>query len=75
MQGCRILFAGKKRIREGEAVTKAIPSRSGETSLKEMASPDYQFPEKADKKDVTGILASIAVCLILIVLCMTEVIK
>ena len=43
--------------------------------LKEMASPDYQFPEKADKKDVTGILASIAVCLILIVLCMTEVIK
>lgn len=43
--------------------------------LKEMASPDYQFPKKADKKDVIGIVASIAVCLILIVLCMTEVIR
>ena len=43
--------------------------------LKEMSSPDYQFPQKADKKDVTGIIVSIAVCLVLIVLCMTEVIR
>ncbi len=42
--------------------------------LKEMASPDYVFPEKADAKDVIGIVASIAVCLVLIVLCMTGVI-
>ncbi len=42
--------------------------------LKEMASPDYVFPEKADSKDVIGIVASIAVCLMLIVLCLTGVI-
>lgn len=42
--------------------------------LKEMASPDYQFPPKADKKDAIGIIAAIAVSLVLIVLCMTEVI-
>ena len=42
--------------------------------LKEMSSPDYQFPEKADKKDAIGIIASCAICLVLIVLCMTGVI-
>ena len=42
--------------------------------LKEMASPDYQFPPKADKKDPIGIIAAIAVSLVRIVLCMTEVI-
>ena len=42
--------------------------------LKEMASEGYQFPEKADKKDVFGILATVAVCMILIILCMTGVI-
>ena len=42
--------------------------------LKEMASPDYVFPEKADKKDAIGIVVSIAVCLLLIILCMVEVI-
>jgi hypothetical protein len=42
--------------------------------LKEMASHDYVFPEKADSKDVIGIVASIAVCLLLIVLCLTGVI-
>ena len=43
--------------------------------LKEMASPDYQFPQKADKKDAVAIIAAIAVCLVLIVLCMTGVIE
>ena len=42
--------------------------------LKEMTSPDYQFPKKADKKDVIGIVGSCVVCLALIVLCMMEVI-
>ena len=42
--------------------------------LKQMAAPDYQFPKKADKKDAIGIIASCAVCLLLIVLCMLEVI-
>ena len=42
--------------------------------LKEMASPDYEFPKKADKNDAIGIIASIAVCLVLIILCMTGVI-
>ena len=39
-----------------------------------MASPDYVFPEKADKKDVIGIAAAIGVSILLIVLCMTGVI-
>ena len=42
--------------------------------LKEMGSPDYQFPKKADKADWIGIVASCAVCLLLIILCMTGVI-
>lgn len=42
--------------------------------LKEMASPDYRFPRKINKKDIIAIIASIAICLLLIVLCMTEVI-
>ena len=39
-----------------------------------MASPDYEFPKKADKWDWIGIAASCAVCLVLIILCMTGVI-
>ena len=42
--------------------------------LKEMAAPDYPFPEKADRKDVIGIVAAVCACLVLIVLCMTGVI-
>ena len=43
--------------------------------LKEMASPEYQFPPKADKKDAIAIVVTIAVCLILIILCMMGVIE
>ena len=42
--------------------------------LKEMASPDYPWPEKADKKDAVAIIAGIVISLLLIVLCMTGVI-
>ena len=42
--------------------------------LKEMRAKDYVFPRKADKKDYIGILAAVAVSIVLIVLCMTEVI-
>lgn len=42
--------------------------------LKEMSAPDYQWPRKADKTDVIAIVASCAICLFLIVLCMTGVI-
>ena len=42
--------------------------------LKEMASPNYQFPEKADKSDIIGIVISIVISTILIILCMTGVI-
>ncbi len=42
--------------------------------LKEMGSDDYKFPPKADSKDVAGIVIGIAVSLLLIILCMTEVI-
>ena len=43
--------------------------------LKEMAAPGYRFPEKADRKDAIGIVISIAICLFLIILCMTGVIE
>lgn len=42
--------------------------------LKEMASPNYQFPEKADKSDMVGIVAGIVISTVLIILCMTGVI-
>lgn len=42
--------------------------------LKEMESPGYQFPKKADAKDVIGIVAAVAINLLLIVLCMMGVI-
>ncbi len=42
--------------------------------LKEMASPDYQWPKKADKTDAIAIVACIAVSLLLIILCVTGVI-
>ena len=46
-----------------------------EHRLNEMASPDYLFPGKADKKDAIGILTLIGICLVLIILCMTGVIS
>ena len=45
-----------------------------EQRLKEMASEDYVFPPKADKKDVAAIVALAAVSIGLIVLCMMGVI-
>ena len=42
--------------------------------LKEMASPDYPWPHKADKKDAIAIVTGICVSLFLIILCMTGVI-
>lgn len=42
--------------------------------LKEMAAPGYSFPERAGKGDLVGIVASCAVCFVLILLCMTGVI-
>ena len=45
-----------------------------EKRLKEMAAEDYQFPAKADKLDAVGIVAGIAIGLVLIILCMTGVI-
>lgn len=42
--------------------------------LKEMATPDYPWPRKADKKDAIAIVAGIGVSLLLIILCMTGVI-
>ena len=42
--------------------------------LKEMAAPDYQFPQKANLKDAFAIVAGICISLLLILLCMTGVI-
>ena len=45
-----------------------------EQRLKEMSAPGYQFPQKADKLDIIGIVAASAACLALIALCMAGVI-
>ena len=42
--------------------------------LEEMQSPSYRFPRRITRADITAIVAAIAVSLVLIVLCMTEVI-
>ena len=39
--------------------------------LKEMATIEYAWPEKADKKDAIAIVAGICVSLLFIILCMT----
>lgn len=45
-----------------------------ERRLAIMEADDYEWPEKADKKDAIAIVAIIAVCIGLIVCCMTGVI-
>ena len=45
-----------------------------EQRLREMASPNYPWPKKADWKDAVAIGIGIGVSLLLIVLCMTGVI-
>jgi hypothetical protein len=42
-----------------------------EKRLREMSSPDYNWPQKADRKDIVGICGAIGICILLIVLCMT----
>lgn len=46
-----------------------------EQRLKQMESPDYDFPEQIDKRDWAVIWGSIGISLLLIVLCMTGVIS
>ena len=38
--------------------------------LKEMSTPDYPWPKKADWRDAIAIIAGISISLLLIVLCM-----
>ncbi len=45
-----------------------------EQRLKEMSSPSYTFPEKANRADYIGIAVAVAACIVLIALCMTGVI-
>lgn len=45
-----------------------------EKRLVEMQDPNYEWPEKADKKDAIAIVLLIVICIVLIVLCMTGVI-
>ena len=42
--------------------------------LKEMSTPDYPWPKKADWRDAIAIIAGISISLLLIVLCMAGVI-
>ena len=57
-----------------EKTIKELIYEETDKRLKEMASPDYEFPEKADKKDFIGICIAIGICFILIILCMVGVI-
>ncbi len=43
--------------------------------LEEMASPDYEFPERINRWDVLWMILSAAISAVLIVLCMTGVIS
>lgn len=45
-----------------------------EERLRQMQAPEYRFPEKADWKDIIGILLMIGISMLLIVLCMMGVI-
>jgi len=49
--------------------------RETEKRLDVMQKPGYIFPKRASRADYIAIVISIAVCLLLIVLCMTEVIR
>ena len=62
-------------MQEKEKTIEELIYEETDQRLQEMASPDYEFPKKADKKDWIGIIASCAVCLMLIVLCMVGVIE
>jgi len=59
----------KKAIDIGRLISEETEKR-----LAEMDKPDYPWPEQADKKDAIAIAASVAVCGILILLCMFGVI-
>ena len=45
-----------------------------EQRLKEMSSPSYEFPAKANRADYLWIAATTSICLVLIALCMAGVI-
>lgn len=57
-----------------EKTIEELINQETELRLKEMADPEYRFPQKIDVKDVVGIIAAAGVSLLLIVLCMTGVI-
>lgn len=60
---------------EKELSLEELINSETEKRLKEMESPDYEFPEKITKTDVIFMVASFAVSLVLIILCMLEVIQ
>lgn len=63
--------------KEGISMEKTIEELIYEETdkrLKEMETPEYKFPNTADKKDAVGIITAIVVCIVLILLCMIGVI-
>lgn len=63
----------KKVAKEAIDIGKLIDEET-ERRLAIMEADDYEWPEKADKKDAVAIVGIIIVCLALIVCCMTGVI-
>ncbi len=57
-----------------ESIEKVIRDET-DRRLKEMGAPEYQFPEKADFKDIIWIAVLAGVCCLLIVLCLMGVIQ
>lgn len=57
-----------------ESIEKVIYDET-DKRLKEMSTPEYQFPEKADFKDVIWIAVLAGACCLLIVLCLMGVIQ
>lgn len=57
-----------------ESIEKVIYDET-DKRLKEMGAPEYQFPEKADFKDVIWMAALAGVSCLLIVLCLMGVIQ
>lgn len=59
----------KEKIDIGQLIDEETERR-----LKIMKEPDYEWPKKAGKGDAIAIVTSILACIILILLCVTEVI-
>ncbi len=62
-------------MKEAEMSIEELINSETEKRLKEMEQPGYEFPKKIGKADIAVMAAGFVVSLLLIILCMTGVIK